>query len=88
MSSNPRYHLLDNNCQHLVEVLVKELCDGAHVSQAKLSEELSLVSPKIALDLMVARLRSKIDVKKEHEESEGVKEDVDLIKGLWHKVHR
>ena len=87
MLSHPRYHLIDSNCQHLVEDLVKDLCDGAHVSQAKLSEELSLVSPKIAMDLVVARFRSKIDVMHEHEDSETVKQDADIIKKLWHKTH-
>lgn len=82
MSSNPRYHLLENNCQHLVEALVAELCNGAHVEQAKLSEELKEVSPKIAMDLMAARLRSRIDDKKEHEDSENVKEDVAVLKSL------
>ncbi|KAH7038291.1 uncharacterized protein B0I36DRAFT_236552 [Microdochium trichocladiopsis] len=82
MSSNPRYHLLENNCQHLVEALVAELCNGAHVEQAKLSEELKDVSPKIAMDMMVARLRSRVDVKNEHEDSEDVKEDVAVLKSL------
>lgn len=82
MTSNPRYHLLENNCQHLVEALVSELCNGAHVEQEKLSEELKHVSPKIAMDLMVARLRSRVDDKNEHEDSAEVKEDVDVLKGL------
>lgn len=82
MSSHPRYHLLENNCQHLVEALVAELCNGAHVEQAKLSEELKEVSPKIAMDLMAARLRSRVDDKKEHEDSEDVKEDVAVLKSL------
>ncbi|KXJ94860.1 hypothetical protein Micbo1qcDRAFT_193917 [Microdochium bolleyi] len=82
MTSNPRYHLLENNCQHLVEALVAELCNGAHVEQAKLSEELEHVSPRIAMDLMAARLHSRMDVKNEKEDSEGVKEDVDVLKSL------
>lgn len=82
MTSNPRYHLLENNCQHLVEALVAELCNGAHVEQAKLSEELEHVSPKIAMDMMASSLRSRIDVKNEGEDSEGVKEDVDVLKSL------
>lgn len=88
MSVHPRYNLLTSNCQDMAESLVRELCDGRIISQAKLSEELSLVSPKIALDLMVARLRSKIEVLDEHEDSDTVKADMDTIKGLWHKVHR
>ncbi|KAF3064401.1 hypothetical protein GL218_01587 [Daldinia childiae] len=88
MSVHPRYNLLTSNCQDMAESLVRELCDGKIISQAKLSEELSLVSPKIALDLMVARLRSKIEVLDEHEDSDTVKADMDTIKGLWHKVNR
>ncbi|KAI1457700.1 hypothetical protein F4805DRAFT_427881 [Annulohypoxylon moriforme] len=87
MALHPRYNLLTSNCQDLAESLVKQLCDGKVISQAKLSEELSLASPKLALDLMVARLRSKVEISKEHENSETVKEDMDIIKGLLHKVH-
>ncbi|KAI5863137.1 hypothetical protein GGS23DRAFT_568454 [Durotheca rogersii] len=87
MELNPRYHLLTNNCQNMVESMVRQVCDGKIISQTKLNEELALASPKIALDLMVARLRSKIEKFEEHEESDGVKEDVDIIKGLWHKIH-
>jgi hypothetical protein len=95
MALNPRYHLLTSNCQDLVENLVKQLCNGKLISQAKLSEELSLASPKMALDLMVARLRSRMDDVGEHEDvdkvkdnNDAVKEDVDIIKALWHKVHK
>ena len=83
MTLNPRYHLLSSNCQHLVETLVKDLCDGKVISQAKLNEELALASPKIARDLLVARLRSKVDVAGEREDSETVQEDVRSIKQLW-----
>ncbi|KAI1484154.1 hypothetical protein F4774DRAFT_364953 [Daldinia eschscholtzii] len=88
MLLHPRYNLLTSNCQDMAENLVRQLCDGRIISQAKLSEELSLVSPKIALDLMIARLRSKIEVLDEHEDSDSVKVDMDTIKALWHKVHR
>ncbi|XXH05068.1 hypothetical protein Hte_011492 [Hypoxylon texense] len=88
MTLHPRYNLLSSNCQDLVESLVKQVCEGRMISQAKLSEELALASPKIALDLMVARLRSKIEVLDEHEDSDTVKDDVDLIKVLWHRVHQ
>lgn len=88
MKLNPRYRLLTSNCQDLVENLVLLLCNGKIISQAKLNEEVSLVSSKIALDLMVARLKSKLDIGGEHEDSEGVTEDLDIIKGLWHKVHK
>lgn len=86
MALNPRYHLLSSNCQHLVESLVKDLCNGRVISQAKLDEELALASPKIARDLIVARLRSKVDVRGEKEDSETVKEDVDLIRQLWDRM--
>ncbi|KAI0179992.1 hypothetical protein GGR52DRAFT_578459 [Hypoxylon sp. FL1284] len=88
MALHPRYNLVSSNCQDLVESLVKQVCNGKVISQAKLSEELSLASPKIALDLMVARLRSKMETLGEHEESDSVKDDVDMIKTLWHKVHQ
>lgn len=84
---HPRYNLLTNNCQNLVESLVKLLCDGKVISQPMLNEELSLLSPKIARDLMVARLRSKLDASNEDEEREDVKEDADIIKTWFHKIH-
>ncbi|KAI0127405.1 hypothetical protein BJ170DRAFT_683249 [Xylariales sp. AK1849] len=94
MALHPRYHLLTNNCQDMVDSLVKQLCDGKVISQAKLGEELSLASPRMALDLMVARLRSRMDnieekedVDKVKDDNEAVKEDVDVIKALWHRVH-
>ncbi|KAJ4181066.1 PPPDE domain-containing protein [Fusarium falciforme] len=83
MELNPRYHLLSNNCQHLVDTLVKELCNGKVISQAKLDEELSLASPKIARDLMIARLRSKMDVGGESEDSPSVKEYLGALKKHW-----
>ncbi|KAI2630710.1 hypothetical protein GGR54DRAFT_583830 [Hypoxylon sp. NC1633] len=88
MVLHPHYNILTSNCQDLAESLVKQLCDGRMISQAKLSEELSLVSPKIALELMIARVRSRIEELDENEDSDGVKADMDVIKGLWHKVHR
>ncbi|ORY68184.1 uncharacterized protein BCR38DRAFT_422359 [Pseudomassariella vexata] len=88
MALNPRYHLLKNNCQTLVEDLVKELCDGGHISQSMLSEELNKISPKMALDLMTARLRSKVDDGDEKDDSKTVEEDVAVIKGLWNRVRR
>lgn len=87
MVLHPRYNLLTDNCQDMAESLVKSLCNGKIISQAKLREELSLASPKIALDLMVARLKSKIEILDEREDSDTVKEDVDIIKDLWHRVH-
>lgn len=88
MTLHPRYNLLSSNCQDLVENLVKQVCNGRMISQAKLSEELALASPKIALDLMVTRLRSKLEKQDEHEDSDTVKDDVDAIKVLWHRVHQ
>jgi hypothetical protein len=79
----------------MVESLVKQLCEGKTISQAKLKEELSLVSPKIAIDLMVTRLKSKLEAFGEHEDQEKVKDhdaevqkDVDNIRALWNKYHR
>lgn len=83
MTLNPRYSLLSSNCQHLVDTLVKDLCEGRVISQAKLDEELALASPKIARDLLVARLRSKMDDDGEKDDSQTVQEDVNLLKQLW-----
>ncbi|KAL7626867.1 hypothetical protein AAE478_003641 [Parahypoxylon ruwenzoriense] len=88
MALHPRYNLLTNNCQDMVERLVKQVCNGKIISQAKLSEELALASPRIVLDLMVARLKSKIEALEEHEDSDVVMEDIDAIKGVWHRVYR
>ena len=88
MALNPRYRLLSSNCQHLVETLVKDLCNGKVISQAKLDEELALASPKIVRDLVVARLRSKVEVAGEKEDSESVQGDVDLIKKLGDMMRR
>ncbi|KAF4340759.1 hypothetical protein FBEOM_5320 [Fusarium beomiforme] len=79
---NPRYKLLSNNCQHLVDSLVKELCNGKVISQAKLDEELSLASPKIARDLIIGRIRSKMDVGGESEDSPSIKEHLEAIKKI------
>jgi hypothetical protein len=80
---NPRYRLLSNNCQHLVDSLVKELCNGKVINQAKLDEELSLASPKLARDLIVGRIRSKMDVGGESEDSPSIKEHLEAIKSHW-----
>jgi len=86
IAANKRYNLLSNNCQHLTENLIKELCNGRMISQAKLEEEIRLVSPKIARDLMVARLRSKMEKGEQMEDSESVQHDVLTIKELWARV--
>lgn len=77
----------------MVEILVRQLCDGKVISQAKLKEELSLISPKIALDLMVAKFKSRMDAHGEEEDAEKVKEedhvvkeDVDNIRTLWGRM--
>ncbi|KAK6063863.1 hypothetical protein SCUP234_13238 [Seiridium cupressi] len=95
MTSHPRYNLLNSNCQDMVETLVKQLCNGKVISQAKLREELSLASPRIALDLMVARFKSRIDSFGDHEDAEKIKDqdvevqkDVDVIGTLWRRIHR
>ncbi|KAF9693823.1 hypothetical protein EKO04_008283 [Ascochyta lentis] len=86
IAENKRYSLLSNNCQHLTENLVKELCNGKMISQAKLEEEIRLVSPKIARDLMVAKLRSKLEKEDQREDSESVQSDVFTIKELWGRI--
>ncbi|KAF5692057.1 hypothetical protein FDENT_3077 [Fusarium denticulatum] len=69
--------------QAIVDSLVKELCNGKVISQAKLDEELSLASPKIARDLLVGRIRSKMDVGGESEDSPSIKEHLEAIKSHW-----
>ena len=87
-AANPKYRLISNNCQHLVETLVRILCDGKVISQGRLDEELSMISPKLARDIMVARLRSKLDVADEKEDSDTVQGDVSVIKDLWQTIKR
>ncbi|KAI0409033.1 hypothetical protein F4802DRAFT_593883 [Xylaria palmicola] len=88
LTEHPRYNLLSSNCQHLVEILVGELCDGKTLSQAKLDEELRLASPRVARDLLVARLRSKLDAKdtkeqqQQQQQYENIEDDVSTIKAL------
>ncbi|KAL6708084.1 hypothetical protein ACN47E_003518 [Coniothyrium glycines] len=86
IAANRRYNLLSNNCQHLTENLVKELCNGKMISQAKLEEEIRLISPKIARDLMVAKLRSKLEKDDQPEDSASVQADVLTIKELWGRI--
>ncbi|KAH6639709.1 hypothetical protein C7974DRAFT_137253 [Boeremia exigua] len=86
IATNRRYNLLSNNCQHLTENLVRELCNGKMISQAKLEEEIRLLSPKLARDLMVARLRSKLDKEDQKEDSASVQSDVFTIKELWGRI--
>ena len=61
---------------------MRQLCEGKSISQAKLSEELSIASPRIARDLVVARLRTKLDGLHQREDSDDVKDDVETIKTL------
>ncbi|KAJ8127742.1 hypothetical protein O1611_g5895 [Lasiodiplodia mahajangana] len=82
LTAHPKYNLLSSNCQHLVETLVRELCDGKTISQAKLEEELRLASPRLARDLLVARLRSKLDAKEIKEQHEDFEDEVNTIKAL------
>lgn len=77
---------MSNNCQHLTENLIKELCNGKIISQVKLEEEIRLVSPKIARDLAMARLRSKLEKEDQKVDSESVQNDVFTIKELWSRI--
>ncbi len=56
------------------------------ISQAKLEEEIRLLSPKIARDLMVTRLRSKLEKEDQKEDSQSVQNDVFTIKELWGRI--
>jgi len=82
MSLNPRYNILTKNCQHLVEQMVKEVCDGKVISQWKLSEELARSAPKIGLYVMIARLAADVLDGKKSVDSKTVIRDIKFIKGL------
>ncbi|KAI0017398.1 hypothetical protein F4780DRAFT_782371 [Xylariomycetidae sp. FL0641] len=82
IAAHPRYNLLSSNCQTLVEDLVKELCNGQVISEAKLSEELHKASPRIARDLMVAKLKSTLERREGKNKQKEVDEDVNIIKKL------
>ncbi|ETS75340.1 hypothetical protein PFICI_12284 [Pestalotiopsis fici W106-1] len=93
LALHPRYNLLNSNCQDMVEILVKQLCEGRTISQGKLREELSAISPKIALDLMVGRFRSRVDTFGENADPEMIKDndvevqkEMDMIDVLWSRV--
>ncbi|KAF7530206.1 hypothetical protein G7054_g9617 [Neopestalotiopsis clavispora] len=93
LAAHPRYNLLNSNCQDMVEILVKQLCEGRTISQGKLKQELAAISPKIALDLMVARFRSRVDTFPEDQDPEKLKDndtevqkEVDMIDVLWSRV--
>lgn len=93
LAAHPRYNLLNSNCQDMVEILVKQLCEGRTISQGKLKQELAAISPKIALDLMVARFRSRVDTFGEDQDPEKLKandtevqKEVDMIDVLWSRV--
>ncbi|ROW08022.1 hypothetical protein VPNG_06061 [Cytospora leucostoma] len=53
ISSHPRYNLFSNNCQHLAEQLVRELCDGKIISQADLGEEVRMLSARLSSVLLM-----------------------------------
>lgn len=89
LTLNPKYSLLESNCQHLAEMLVRELCNGGRlISQHKLDEELKLISPKMAMDVIMAKLQSKLEDPGQGEESHSVKRDVDVLGSLWARVKK
>ncbi|EHA57717.1 hypothetical protein MGG_05463 [Pyricularia oryzae 70-15] len=90
MALNPKYSLLESNCQHLAETLMKALCDGRIVSQHKLDEELKMVSPKMAMDMMMNKLDFKLDSSdsKGAVDSNEVKNEVNIIGELWGRVKK
>lgn len=90
MALNPKYSLLESNCQHLAETLMKALCDGRIVSQHKLDEELKMVSPKMAMDMMMNKLDFRLDGpdSKGAEHSDEVKNEVNIIGELWGRVKK
>ncbi|KLU85692.1 hypothetical protein MAPG_04713 [Magnaporthiopsis poae ATCC 64411] len=89
MTLNPKYSLRESNCQHLAETLVRELCNGGRlISQHKLDEELKLISPKMAMDVIMAKLQNKLEDPGQGEESHSVKRDVDILGTLWARVKK
>ncbi|KAF3767557.1 hypothetical protein M406DRAFT_41078, partial [Cryphonectria parasitica EP155] len=53
ISEHPRYNLFSNNCQHLAEQLVRELCNGKVISQANLGVEAKMLSTKLSSALLM-----------------------------------
>lgn len=53
ISANPKYNLFSNNCQHLTEELVKDLCNGKVISQANLGKEVKGISTKLSSVLLM-----------------------------------
>ncbi|KAH8907782.1 hypothetical protein BR93DRAFT_566181 [Coniochaeta sp. PMI_546] len=81
--SNPRYNILTNNCQNMVEKLVKDICNNKIISKQKLSEELVLASPRIGLYLMVAKVAGNVFLGGTSLNDSSVTRDLNIIKGLW-----
>lgn len=53
ISDHPRYNLFNNNCQHLAETLVRELCNGKVISQQNLGVETKMLSTKLSSTLLM-----------------------------------
>lgn len=82
MANRPKYNVLTNNCQTLVEDMVKELCDGKIITQWKLDQELARAAPKIGLYVMIARLAADVLGGKRTLDSATAVRDMDFIKSL------
>lgn len=81
--ANPRYNVFTNNCQNMVEKLVKDICNNKVISRQKLSEELVVASPRIGLYLMVAKVAANVFVGDTSLNDSSVARDLNIIKGLW-----
>ncbi|PSR90652.1 hypothetical protein BD289DRAFT_365811 [Coniella lustricola] len=53
IAENPRYSLFSNNCQHLAEQLVRDLCDGKVISQANLGIEAKMLSTRLSSAILM-----------------------------------
>ncbi|KAJ4422303.1 hypothetical protein N0V82_003058 [Gnomoniopsis sp. IMI 355080] len=53
IAEHPRYQLFSNNCQHLTEELVRQLCNEKVISMANLGVEAKMLSKKFSSTLLM-----------------------------------
>jgi hypothetical protein len=67
----------------MVEKLVKDICNDKVISRQKLTEELVVAAPRIALYLMVLKVSSRVFILGDSPNDSSAWRDLDLIKDLW-----
>ncbi|CAN8102818.1 unnamed protein product [Discula destructiva] len=53
ISQHPRYQLFSNNCQHLAEELVRQICNSKIISKQNLGVEVKMLSKKFSSTLLM-----------------------------------